>query len=135
MCKGGALRCMTKFPFKQIDGIEISSKLAEIATHNFKYLKEARVNVYSINATEFPNYADYDFLYLYNPFPESIMEKVLIQIQSQVNKEKEILVIYNNPVCHNKFLYHGFYKIREYPDMWGNGIYLYTNIEKSKILE
>jgi len=127
--KGQALRCMTKFPFKQIDGIEISDRLAKIAIRNFKKLKESRVNINTINATDFLNYSEYDFIYLYNPFPESIMQKLLTQIKSQVIDDNEILLIYNNPVCHNLFEVNGFYKINEYPDMWGNGINLYSNIK------
>ena len=127
--KGHALRCMTKFPFKQIDGIEISDRLAKIAIRNFKKLKESRVNINNINATDFLNYSEYDFIYLYNPFPELIMQKLLTQIKSQVIDDNEILLIYNNPVCHNLFEVNGFYKINEYPDMWGNGINLYSNIK------
>ena len=130
--KGGVLRCMTKFPFKNIDGIEISDMLANIAVRNFQKLNEPRVNITNINATEFSHYADYDFLYLYNPFPESIMEKVLTLIQNQISSKKEVVIIYNNPVCHDQFESFGLCKITEYPDMWGNGIKIYSNIKKSR---
>ena len=133
--KGVALRCMTKFPFKNIDGIEISDVLANIAVRNFQKLNEPRVNITNINATEFSHYADYDFLYLYNPFPVSVMVTVLSELQNQITSKKEVVIIYNNPVCHSQFENYGFYKIKEYPDMWGNGINIYSNYEKSKRLE
>lgn len=127
--KGSALHSMTKFPFKQIDGIEISDILSKIAIQNFKILKESRVNISHIDAVDFLNYAEYDFLYLYNPFPEQIMQKLLTQIKSQIIGGNEIKLIYNNPVCHNLFEENGFFKINEYPDAWGNGIFVYSNIK------
>ena len=130
--KGGGLRCMTKFPFKNIDGIEISDVLANIAVKNFKKLNEPRVNITNINAIEFSHCADYDFIYLYNPFPESIMEKVLTKIQNQISSKKEVVIIYYNPVFHDQFEGYGLYKITEYHDMWGNGIKIYSNIKKSR---
>ena len=67
------------------------------------------------------------------------MEKVLIRIHDQISgvesvSKKEVVIIYNNPVCHDQFKEYGFYKIVEYPDMWGNGIYLYSNYKVSKRL-
>ncbi len=129
--KGGAMRCMTKFPFSKIDGIEISGILSNIATKNFVKLNERRVEIKNIDASVFLDYKDYDFLYLYNPFPGEVMKKVL----SQINSKKEIIIIYNNPVCHDQIIKHGFHKVREFPDMWGNGITLYSNLKNSQRLK
>ena len=38
--KGSALKVMLMFPFKDIDGLEISPQLAEIAKRNFKNYKQ-----------------------------------------------------------------------------------------------
>jgi len=59
--KGGAMRCMTKFPFSKIDGIEISDILSNIATKNFEKLNELRVEIKNIDAIAFSGYRDYDF--------------------------------------------------------------------------
>jgi SAM-dependent methyltransferase len=128
--KGSAIRCMSKFPFSKIDGIEISDILSNIATNNFARLNEKRVEIKNIDASVFSGYRNYNFLYFYNPFPEEVMSKVLIQIQSQINSKKELIIIYNNPVCHEQVLNHGFYKIKEFPDMWNNGIFIYSNINQ-----
>jgi len=63
------------------------------------------------------------------------MEKVLTQIKSQIDSKKETIIIYNNPVCHEQVTRCGFYKIKEFPDMWGNGIYLYSIFPQSERLE
>ena len=92
---------MTKFPFSKIDGIEISGILSNIATKNFAKLNERTVEIKNVDASAFSGYRDYDFLYLYNPFPEEVMKKVLSQIKAQIgSKKKEAIIIYNNPVCH-----------------------------------
>jgi len=133
--KGGAMRCMTKFPFSKIDGIEISGILSNIATKNFAKLNERRVEIKNVDASAFSGYRDYDFLYLYNPFPEEVMKKVLSQIKAQIGSKKEAIIIYNNPVCHKQIIKHGFHKVKEFPDMWGNGITLYSNLQNSQRLK
>ncbi len=133
--KGAAMRCMTKFPFSKIDGIEISGILSNIATKNFAKLNEERVRIKNVDASAFSGYIDYDFFYLYNPFPEEVMKKVLSQIKDQIDSKKEVIIIYNNPVHHEKIIKYGFHKVREFPDMWGNGITLYSNLQNSQRLK
>ncbi len=133
--KGGAMYCMTRFPFVKIDGIEISTVLSDIAKKNFFKLKENRVTVINLNAISFNDYSKYDFLYLYNPFPGEVFNKVLLQIKDKLDQKKEIIIIYNNPVCHQQVIDGGFYKIKEFPDLYGNGIFLYSNFSKSKRLK
>lgn len=132
--KGAAMRCMCKFQFKKIGGIEISDILAKIAQSNFNKLKEHRVEIANTNATSFKNYKDYNFFYLYNPFPKEVMLDVLSQIKSQIKNENEIILIYNNPTCHELFLEKDYFLIAKFPDMWGNGIFVYSNLENSERL-
>jgi len=133
--KGGAMRCMTKFLFQKIDGIEISDILSNIATKNFAKLNERRVEIKNVDASTFLGYMDYDFFYLYNPFPQEVMKKVLFQIKDQTDSKKEVIIIYNNPVCHDQIIKHEFHKVKEFPDMWGNGITLYSNLKNSQRLK
>ena len=125
--KGSAMRIMHKFPFSRIDGLELSGRLSNIATSNFKKLKVQNTEVFNINASEFKLYDNYNYFYLYNPFPGVVMQKVINEINNQVNGSEAKYIIYNNPVCHNILLDNGFIKTKEYPDMWGNRIYLYSN--------
>ena len=128
------MRTMLDFPFKQVDGIELSQQVADIATSNFSKLKFSRANIYALDATKFEYYGRYNFFYLYNPFPDFIVSQCLKKINEQCNREDEIIIIYNNPKAHQQVEAHGFTKIAEYPEEWGNGILIYTNkIEKSRI--
>lgn len=132
--KGSAMRTMLDFPFKQVDGIELSPQVAGIAISNFLKLNFSRVNIYAIDATKFECYGRYNFFYLYNPFPDLIVFKCLQRINAQRNQDDEIIIIYNNPKAHQQVEACGFKKIAEYPEEWGNGIFIYTNkICKSRI--
>jgi len=122
--KGSALKVMLSFPFKKIDGIELSPDLVKIAKRNFQKLKTNKVEIFNQNATDFMGYNNYNYFYLYNPFPKKIFEKVIKRINEQI-KNKEILIIYNNPVCHDLLIDSNFLLIEKFPDAWGNGINLY----------
>jgi SAM-dependent methyltransferase len=127
--KGSAMSVMLKFPFARVDGIELSKEVSEIAIRNLTNLKRQRWHVFNGDAITYRDYNAYSMLYLYNPFPEEIMRHVIANLRSSIaGREQEILVIYNNPVCHQLFVKDGvFCKQREYPDQWGNGIFVYSN--------
>jgi SAM-dependent methyltransferase len=125
--KGSALRCMSNFPFNRVDGIELSQKLAATARLNFSKLKKSKVQIFNVDALDFDAYGDYNFFYLYNPFPEAIMAKVLAALSVQLSVHRESLIIYNNPKSHDLLERNGFHKVGNYPDLWGNGINIYSN--------
>jgi SAM-dependent methyltransferase len=129
--KGSAIRCMLKFPFAAVDGVEISKELSSIATENFKKLNKINSEIFNANAIEFTKYGSYNFFYLYNPFPESIMEKVMVNLNKQILKKHEVIIIYNNPKFHKTIESAGYTVIRKYPDQWGNGIFVYSNCPES----
>ena len=121
--KGSALRSMTKFKFNTIDGIEIAKHNADIARLNFQKLKLNNVRIFNIDATVFDGYNNYNYFYMYNPFPECIMKLVITRILRQ---NKKFTVIYNNPVCHKVLMRAGLNLLKVYPDKWGNNINLYS---------
>lgn len=124
--KGDAIRCMLKFQFHFVDGLEISQRLSKIAKENFEKLNKRNVQIFNVDARYFSNYKDYNFFYLYNPFPEVVMSDVLSKL-SKIAYNNEVIIIYNNPVCHKLVEDAGFKKYKEYPDQWGNGIFVYSN--------
>lgn len=127
--KGSAMLTMLKYPFSKVDGIELSNYLAVIATQNFKKLNIEKSHIFNCNATSFKHFDNYNIFYLYNPFPAETMRKVIDNItQSNKNMPGKLRLIYNNPVCHDVIVRQGvFSKTKEYPDEWGNKIYMYSN--------
>lgn len=125
--KGSAMSVMARFPFLFVAGIDVSSTLAKIAATNFEKLRLQRCFVRTCDAQEFQQYDLFDFFYMYNPFPCAIMEKVLSQMELYLYRVvKKRTLIYNNPVCHEVVIDHGWSKISEYPDVWGNKIFVYS---------
>ena len=127
--KGSAMRKMLKFPFARIEGIEISEQIAAIATQNFKRLHANRCRIFICDASLFRDYDAYNMVYFYNPFPNSVMSNVIDSlIRSIQSLERELIIVYNNPTCHDIVIGKGvFSKIADYPDEWGNGIFIYSN--------
>lgn len=129
--KGSALRQLAKFPFARADGIELAPAMAAIARRNFERLGPGpggrRVNIFCMDAREFDRYRDYNFFYIYNPFPPEVLDEVLSPLCAQAEPGRELIVVYNNPVGHAVMLKHGFHLQRRYPDFWGHGIQVYSN--------
>jgi hypothetical protein len=120
---------MLRFPFARVDGIELSKEISEIAIRNLTKLKKQRWQIYNRDATTYKDYHAYTMLYLYNPFPDEIMKQVVANIQASVlGRELEMLIIYNNPVCHELIVKDGvFSKQSEYPNGYGDKIFVYSN--------
>ncbi len=123
--KGSAIRVLLKFNFNKVDGIELSEYLAKKAINNFNKLNNFKPKIFQQNVLEFKDYNNYNYFYLYNPFPGSVFSEFLTLINKQV-REKDIYIVYNNPVCHDLLIHDGFILKYTYPDMWGNGINVYT---------
>ena len=136
--KGSAMNVMRRFPFRKVDGMEISSHIASIAQANFSRLRVQQCGVYNCDAETFSHYGDYNMFYFYNPFPAEIMKNVISGIIRSIPPAKnEITIIYNNPTCHDTLLDTGcFWWHGTYPDKWGHGIRVYSNypMERSRLL-
>ena len=123
--KGDAIRLFMTFPFKTISGIEYSPIITEIARKNFSVLdKKKRVKIINCNAVDFEEYRNYDFFYLYHPFTEEIMRKVIPKIINQRTGLKTI-IIYNNPVCANVFFELGLQTHKKFSYSTQHKIFVY----------
>lgn len=125
--KGSAILRMTKFKFNNVDGIEIAKRNAYTARANFEKLRVDNVHIFNLDATEFDGYNNYNYFYMYNPFPDVVMQLVISRMLNQISTGKNITIIYNNPVCHKALISAGFRLLKAYPDQWGNGINVYSN--------
>ena len=100
--KGGALITLAKYPFSQITGVEISSRLVDIAQKNLRKLWIDNVSIELCDATEFVELDDYNYFYFFNPFPCPIMRTVMENIEKSVAvRPRNVTIIYLNPECHD----------------------------------
>jgi SAM-dependent methyltransferase len=76
-CGAGAAICLFKlFSFKKIYGVELNKNLSEIASKNFE--ERGNVKILNLDAENFKN--TIDLVYIFNPFPESTLKKVINNI-------------------------------------------------------
>jgi SAM-dependent methyltransferase len=126
--KGSAMRTMDAFPFARVDGIEISATIAAIAERNFVRLGMRKSTVFVRDASRFDEFDAYNFVYFYNPFPASVMKGVADALgRSLARRPRELVIVYNNPVCHEVLVACSFTRHTVFPDEWGNGISVYSS--------
>ena len=136
--KGATLVFATNLGFKKVIGVEFSPELAHIALVNMqKYSHQVggKVNFEIINIDasqyEIPSYAD--CFYFFNPFDAFILEQVLQNIITSLEKyPRKILIVYLNGAHHAVVERYKYKKIKFIPkeelDIYYNdGAYVYTN--------
>src|SRR5262245_61472419 len=64
--KGGAMATMALFPYRKVDGVEISGPLVEAARKNLAKLKLEQCQVFLADATTFIDLDDYTHFFMYN---------------------------------------------------------------------
>lgn len=107
--KGRALLVATEFPFRHIQGVELSPDLAEIARRNSRTItgrfpRRTQIRVQTADATSVPLPAGDVVLYLYHPFAPELVAKVLAHVEAALEEPKRrVFVVYYNPVAGNLF--------------------------------
>lgn len=100
--KGSAMKYLLEFPFARVDGVELSARIADIATQNFLRMKENRCKVFTGDAGNFKQFDAYNYIYFYNPFPPIVMSEVIENLkESLLRTDREIVIIYMSPTCNN----------------------------------
>jgi SAM-dependent methyltransferase len=102
--KGRPMIVASEFGFRDIVGVELSESLAEHARRNAALLRRRlphrvplRVELHDASTYSYP-VGDL-VVFLYNPFPEVVVKKVVAQLESLlVSEPRRIYVIYYNPV-------------------------------------
>jgi hypothetical protein len=116
--KGRALLLAADYPFKRIVGIEFARELHEVATRNVVSYRSP-----TQRCTEFElrcqDAVDYELppekivLYLYNPFGEVVLERVLENTRrSFEDRPRTIYVLYCNPEHLRSFSGIGFEEVK-----------------------
>lgn len=101
--KGRALLLAAGFPFKRIVGVEYCEELAERARQNIQRFPAAakrcgQIEVVSADAAAFPIPAGPLVLFFFNPFGESVMEKVVNNVVASFRAhQRRVFVVYFTP--------------------------------------
>lgn len=98
--KGFAMYIMSKYPFGKIGGVELSEKLCYVANMNLGRVMPKGLDweVIQCDAGNWNGYSEYNIYYIYNSFPEEVMEEVKHNIDDSFHiKPRKITVLYLFP--------------------------------------
>jgi SAM-dependent methyltransferase len=107
--KGRTLLMASDYPFQRIIGVELLEELNQIARQNIAsyYSEEQKcfnIEAYCDDAREFKFPPQRLVLYLFNPFPNYVLQTVLENLRtSVVSLPREVCVVYHNLVHENIF--------------------------------
>ena len=102
--KGRTLLVASEYPFRRVIGVEFSSELNAIATENIRRYPGVRrrcADVSSVCADastwEFPT--ENTVLFLYNPFGERVLRRVLGNLRTSLARHpRDVYIIYSHPI-------------------------------------
>lgn len=113
--KGGALITLCRYPFAHVDGLEISPALMDIARQNLRRLRITKARLFCTDAEDFADLDQYTYLYMYHPFLEPVMQRVLENLRASIaRRPRRLTLVYKNPVCDALVMEAGLQKVRDF---------------------
>ena len=101
--KGKPLMIASTYPFRRLIGVDISPACVAVARRNVvrygpEQIDPSRVELRVQDATDFEFPLDPLVVYLYNPFPGAVLERVVANLEASLREQpRRAAVIYVNP--------------------------------------
>lgn len=112
--KGGAAITLSRY-FAEVVGVDLSPQLVEIARANVRKLRISNVQFMCGDAGYFAELHRFDYVYMFNPFPQPVMAQVASNLRkARVTSGRPGVVIYKNPVSEPELLLTGWRKGMEF---------------------
>ena len=102
--KGRALLMASDYPFRRVLGVELLPELHDIAQENITNYhspdqKCRAIESHCCDAREFEFPPEAMVLYIFNPFPESGLAKVIGNLERSIERNpRPVYVVYHNPI-------------------------------------
>jgi hypothetical protein len=102
--KGRTLLMASDYPFRRILGVELLPALHRTAQENLNKYRGESQKCFALeaacgDATEFPFPAEPTVLYLFNPFPESGLRRMIANLEMSLREwPRVVYVLYHNPL-------------------------------------
>jgi SAM-dependent methyltransferase len=102
--KGRTLLMASDYPFRRIVGVELLPALHQAAQENLSKYRSASQKCFALesicaDATEFTFPAEPTVLYLFNPFPESGLKRMIANLEQSLQAHpRAVFVLYHNPL-------------------------------------
>lgn len=107
--KGRTLLMASEYPFRRVIGVELLAELDAIAHKNIEQYKSENQRCFALqsslgDAREFDFPAEPIVLYLFNPFPERVLRRVLANLHESLRMEpRDVIVVYHNLIHERLF--------------------------------
>lgn len=113
--KGRALLLATEFPFRRVIGVELLPELIEIAQENARRFhdgaEQQRVELWCGDALQFNFPPEPLAIFLFDPFPEHILEQAIARLESSLRKRpRPLVIVYQNPISEHVLSNSGWLK-------------------------
>jgi SAM-dependent methyltransferase len=118
--KGRVLLLASQYPFRRITGVEYAKELCAIARENVarygrKTVMKADVCIVEGDALDYEIKDDDNVFFMFNPFSAALVEKIVQNIvRSLATKNRQVFIIYNNPLWGKMVERQGFSAIWNY---------------------
>ena len=113
--KGGAILTMSRFPFRRVDGVDISPSIVDAARRNLARMRILKSTIFLGDAADFRNLDPYTYVYLYNPFPAPVVECVMRNLRDSLAAHpRPLTLIYCNPKHEECIVRNGFQAVQEF---------------------
>jgi SAM-dependent methyltransferase len=102
--KGRTLLMASDYPFHRIVGVELLPALHQAAQDNLSKYRGESQKCFALesicgDATEFPFPAEPTVLYLFNPFPEAGLRRMIANLEQRLRAHpRPVYVLYHNPL-------------------------------------
>ena len=102
--KGRTLLMASDYPFRRIVGVELLPALHQAAQDNISQYRNESQRCFALesicaDATEFPFPAEPTVLYLFNPFPEAGLKRMMANLERSLREHpRAVYVLYHNPL-------------------------------------
>src|ERR1017187_8808361 len=102
--KGRTLLMASDYPFRRIVGVELLPALHRAAQENLSRYRSESQKCFALesvcaDATEFPFPSESTVLYLFNPFPEVGLKRMIANLEQSLREHpRAVYVLYHNPL-------------------------------------
>ena len=101
--KGKPLMVASAYPFARLIGVDISPACIDVARRNIarvgpERIDPARVELRVREAEDFEFPGEPLVIYLYNPFPAAVLERVVAKLEASLRERpRQVVIVYVNP--------------------------------------
>jgi SAM-dependent methyltransferase len=131
--KGRVLLVASEFGFREVRGIEFAHELCDIARKNFSIYQARRATgttcqIIEMDVTQYAIRPEENVFFMFNPFDEVILERVLNNIASSVQQHRRnIWIIYCLPTGARLLDRRSDFLRQQDLCLWGHTFTIYTN--------